>query len=192
MKSLPSTPRVIPVLGRLAAISLRRKDLMMVYYVALALGSGVMAVDIALPPIEQRTLIVSVRGHDEEIGPESADGWGKSKVRRIYWSKVELANGSTFRTERMSGNFKVGTEVDVQLTPLLERVAGYRSTGGRDYNIVEAFSIDLKPFPFLVLACSLLLVMPWWKTETIWALRGVLIIGLFAWLLSVIGTSGGW
>ncbi|MEO8587911.1 MAG: hypothetical protein ABI432_00940 [Flavobacteriales bacterium] len=86
----------------------------------------------------------------------------------------------------------MGTAMVVEVSPLLHRSLRYRwpSHPESPWITLEADSLDLRPFPYLVWASALLLLFPWRRIEIRWSLQLLLVVLLIGWLFALFGTGG--
>ncbi len=108
-----------------------------------------------------------------------------------YWTVVDLSDGTRFQTQAVAGVFPIGDTLEVRQSALFGHTTAYRNLRrGGSWVVLEASEEGFEGFPYLVLACCLLLLMPWWSEDNRLFLMGVLGVTAVAWIIMMLGTGG--
>ena len=161
------------------------KPLMWLY--GLVILAGIVSIlDTYLPSTRTQSTIEQV----SEFSSHEGSRGGKGRMR--YWSSIDLSNGKNIWTQRTSNNFTVGDTMEVDLSAALGKVIHYRGPGTsvRPWYETEGVNENYRPFPFAVVLFALLLFYPRWSDESRLLLRGLLLVTLVAWLITLAATGG--
>jgi hypothetical protein len=154
-------------------------------YLLLMLVSGLVLADAYMPPEHFMSTVEEAR--QVELN-------NSTKHSRIfsYWSVVTLANGGSFQVESMADVYPVGDTLEVERTALLGEVLRYRNihSAYTGWNEIALRDREYDAFPALVLCCCFLLLLPVRAEQYRWTLHGALMLLLFSWLVTMLGTGG--
>jgi hypothetical protein len=154
-------------------------------YLLLMLVSGLVLADAYRPP--ERVMSTVVDTDQVELN-------NSTKRTRIitYWTVVTLANGARVQVQSTADVYALGDTLEVERTALLGEVLRYRHLRSvyPGWNEIALRDREYDAFPALVLCCCFLLLLPVREEQYRWVLHGLLMLLLFSWLLTMLGTGG--
>lgn len=155
-------------------------------YATVIVAGIITILDTYLPNTRTQSVVVEVSEFSSFEGRKGGRG------HRRYWSSIDLSNGKNIWTQRTSRNFAVGDTMEIDLSAVLRKVVRYRGPGTsvRPWYETESVNEDYRPFPFAVVLFALLLFYPRWSGESRLLLRGLLLVTLIAWLITMVATGG--
>jgi hypothetical protein len=165
-------------------------------YLVLALCSGYFFVDLWVPPVRATSTIEQVGKHIERhtSGRKrfSSSRRRPSKPTKDEWVVVHLANGARFQMRDGFGVLEIGDTLEVEATPWRDHVLRYRTPTHfyKDWHLVAERTDETNLFPLLVCIASVLLLLPVRSLQFRWIMHFLLLLTVFPWLLSLIGTEG--
>ena len=157
-------------------------------YLVLALSSGTMVADHLLPVVAERLAVIDERGYQERFGSRRR----QRITSTINATILRLSDGTVLQLSSLGDWIVPGDTLEVQRTPMLKEKLQYRKakSRARDWLLVDSNKLDFRIYPYIVFACSFLLLFPWRWDNWRWSLQAALLLTLVGWLVSVVGTGG--
>ena len=157
-------------------------------YLVLVVGCGIVITDHLLIP------------HTDSLEIQSMDAYHERASKKRYRTRTEIVNaqvlrlsdGSALQLATVNDWIVEGDTIELQRTPMLNEPLQFRKKNSRvrEWQVVDSNKLDNRPYPYIVFFCALLLLFPWPEGTWRWSLQAALVLVLFGWLLTMIGTGG--
>jgi hypothetical protein len=160
------------------------KDPLRWLYPALIAGMSIVLLDRHLAPERVESKVVEVEQFD--VNTSSSRFQSTS-----HWVVVILEDGTRFQTKRTQYRFPDHIPLVIEKSALFGRVLRYQrpTVDTNEWALLEEEDEDFRPLPYLILAVSFLLLLPWWSLEYRYIGKGLLLVMVLSWTFILIGTG---